>query len=43
MKSILKSEIGRGVTGIIISVAITLVVLFPVLLMELFSILMPMG
>jgi hypothetical protein len=37
MDVFLNSEIGRGITGIIISVVITLAALSPVIFMELFS------
>ena len=37
MNTFLKSDIGRGITGAILSIGITLAVLFPIVIMELFS------
>ena len=37
MNTFLKSDIGRGITGSILSIGITLAVLFPIVIMELFS------
>jgi len=36
MNTFLKSDIGRGITGAILSIGITLVVLLPIVLMDLF-------
>lgn len=43
MKAFLESDIGRGITGIGLSIAIILAVMFPVLFMDLFSKLINLG
>jgi hypothetical protein len=43
MESFFNTDIGRGITGIIISIVITLAVLFPIFFMELFSRFIPLG
>jgi len=43
MDVFLQSEIGRGITGVVISIGLTLIAFFPVLLMELVSVLIPAG
>ncbi|MFU0800337.1 MAG: hypothetical protein ACFWUE_06730 [Xylanivirga thermophila] len=37
MKMFLRSDVGRGITGALISIALTLAILFPVIFMEMFS------
>ena len=43
MNTFLKSDIGRGITGVGLSIGIILAVMFPVLFMDLFSKLINLG
>lgn len=43
MYRLFKSDVGRGITGIIVSIIIILAALFPIFFMELFSQLISLG
>lgn len=43
MNTFLKSDIGRGITGVGLSIGIILAVMFPVLFMDLFSKIINLG